>query len=106
MTVLEDWRDGGPPQNLMWELFAEDRRVAFRGLESCLMDEATGMGVADLCASYLGAWDKADTGDWRCREVDKVASRKPEPEAVQERESLGERETVGELVTVLGAVSL
>lgn len=106
VTVLDDWRHGGPPQNPMRELFMEDRRVVFGGLESCLTDEATGMGMADLCTMYLDAWDKTEGEDWRYGEVDRPDSRNLEPEAVQERESLGEREAVGELVVVLGTVSL
>lgn len=98
--VLQDWREARPPQNLTrWLFFMEDETAAFRGLESSLIDEATGMGGADLCVTYLDGWDRREGEGWRYGEVDKADSRNLDPEAFGVRVSLGETEAVDELVS-------
>lgn len=77
----------------------EDETAAFRGLESSLIDEATGMGGADLCVTYLDGWDRREGEGWRYGEVDKADSRNLDPEAFGVRVSLGETEAVDELVS-------
>ena len=56
-------REDGPPQSLMWE----DRRWAFRGLESSLREGPWGREVTSLCRTCPDTWDRS-TGEDRMQE--------------------------------------